>query len=256
MTLEEDVQMYLKQEGINEITTSCIYEKVSAAWGIKAQKEVEELLIQRYYNQILSDAFYSMMAREINGISLYDLLAGRMKKGIAWDIRSIMHEIERPHKQILDIGCGTGLITCFVAKYCPDINITAIDSSKEILAISCNRAQKLGIFNINFINKTLEDFYWTAGKYDIVLAAHVIDEDSILDALGNLRERRFALLLDAVSPNGKIVIIDNDNPIKEGYAEEREVSHSFNLGRSSQEKLFYYNDIERFGVCHRMQVYY
>ena len=62
----------------------------------------------------------------------------------------LAHSIENPH--IVEIGCGSGIISIMLALLLPKAQITAIDISQEALHVSQLNAQKFGVSQrINFV---------------------------------------------------------------------------------------------------------
>lgn len=69
-------------------------------------------------------------------------------------------------KNIVDIGCGTGVYTLYISKLCEEI--TGVDSSNGMLDILKDDAKKYGITNLHTINKEWSDFI-PQKHYDIAL---------------------------------------------------------------------------------------
>ena len=52
---------------------------------------------------------------------------------------------------IFDIGCGNGILTCFLARQHPDSHVTGLDLSKEAVHAAGELAEKLGLQNVHFM---------------------------------------------------------------------------------------------------------
>ena len=70
--------------------------------------------------------------------------------------------------RVLEIGCGTGNATIPLAGCVKEI--TAIDTSREMMDRAKEKAEKAGRTNIHFIKKNLMDLEAKAGSYDAVPA--------------------------------------------------------------------------------------
>ena len=59
---------------------------------------------------------------------------------------------------ILELGCGWGSLTCFMAKRYPNSQITAVSNAKDQGAYIMHRCKKDGINNVNVITADMNDF--------------------------------------------------------------------------------------------------
>lgn len=111
-------------------------------------------------------------------------------------LQAIDHALS-PGQDIIDIGCGTGLISNLFAMRYPNSNFTGIDFSKSV-----NYAQEFAttnnILNVSFIKKDFLKFQ-TKKQYDVVICQGV---------LHHIPESEIALkkLCDLVKPGGKLVL--------------------------------------------------
>jgi ubiquinone/menaquinone biosynthesis C-methylase UbiE len=82
----------------------------------------------------------------------------------------IEHNLTKKPSAILDIGCGNGINTVFVANRFPNTIIDAIERSKAQI----NEAKlRNNATNINYINVDLEHFT-SIKTYDFILCSHVL----------------------------------------------------------------------------------
>lgn len=123
-------------------------------------------------------------------------------------------------KTVLDIGCGNGIITCFLATILPECTFLAIDRSANAIAIAKQLRTKLNLSNIVFMEG---DYTKLDGKqFDTVLALRILDENCKLD---NCRFQPFSEQLQTrksqyaehintlsrlVNQTGNLVIMDMD----------------------------------------------
>ena len=91
-------------------------------------------------------------------------------------------------KKILDIGCGTGLLSVKLAKMGGDV--TGVDLSPEMLRIASERANALSTYQLRLLNNrcsNLRDFL----SFDVAVIAidslnYVIDREEVIQTLQNV----------------------------------------------------------------------
>jgi len=111
----------------------------------------------------------------------------------------------RMHKNALDIGCGTGILTNFFTQHCK--KITAIDFSQK--AISIAKSNCKNNVNINFIVADIRKFE-SNEKFDLFICSEVLyymkssDIDLTLEKIKKMAEPD-ALLLQVGRANDTIV---------------------------------------------------
>lgn len=74
---------------------------------------------------------------------------------------------------ILDFGCGLGILTTWYARRFPDANLVGIDRSAASIAIAQGKAKDLGLRNLRFICLDLEREP-LSGSFDLVLTTHAL----------------------------------------------------------------------------------
>ena len=119
-------------------------------------------------------------------------------------------ETMRPFDSVLELACGTGWWTQWLAHYARQV--TAIDAAEEMLAINRKRVTAANV------NRVLADvFSWRpARRYDLVFFAFW---------LSHVPRSRFAefwqLAGDALAPNGRVFFIDELGTAETRGAERR-----------------------------------
>lgn len=81
----------------------------------------------------------------------------------------------RAGMQVLDVGCGTGEISCWLAKKIgPEGKVVALDQSQEQLKIAKINAQKQGIENIEFVELSIYDLPQLKRNFDFIYCRWVL----------------------------------------------------------------------------------
>lgn len=76
--------------------------------------------------------------------------------------------------KILELGCGWGAITLYMAKQYPNSAITAVSNSKTQREFILNKAQNLGLSNVEVITANMIDFD-TDLKFDRVVSVEMFE---------------------------------------------------------------------------------
>ena len=76
---------------------------------------------------------------------------------------------------ILDIGCGTGIVTCFIALMFPEWNVTGVDRSQNSIAIANELKEKLRLKNVTFIYDVLGDS--VGNRFNTVFSSRTVHEN-------------------------------------------------------------------------------
>ncbi|MFW9854602.1 MAG: class I SAM-dependent methyltransferase [Candidatus Thorarchaeota archaeon] len=104
-------------------------------------------------------------------------------------------------KRWLEIGCGSGTTSCFIAERFPQLQVIGIDLSKQMIASAKKRAQKNQLSNAEFLVANAHNLPFKDNFFDVVIAESatgVIPDKSRL-----LRE-----YLRVLKPGGKFGNID------------------------------------------------
>ena len=111
-------------------------------------------------------------------------------------------------KDVLDIGCGGGLISELLAK--KNGNVTGIDENIYNIKQAREHA-KIDSIKINYKNQSLDTFYKkNKKKYDLILCLevleHVNDVKKTLDKISELMKPGATLILSTINRNLKSLI--------------------------------------------------
>ena len=111
-----------------------------------------------------------------------------------WILNSLPSEIIRGSK-ILDAGCGTGELACFLSRFG---DVTGIDFNEKSIEIAKKNSDKFKIKNINFLVDNLTNLNHKE-KYDYIFCFGVLHHIPNIDkAIGQLKE--------LLKENGYIII--------------------------------------------------
>ena len=75
---------------------------------------------------------------------------------------------------ILELGCGWGSLTCYMASKLPNSKITAVSNSKDQKEHILNRCKNQGLDNVEVITADMNDF-GTENKYDRVVSIEMFE---------------------------------------------------------------------------------
>lgn len=123
---------------------------------------------KRTGNYVDEMAFYDLAAHP----KLFPVLySQRYEYYEAIGLRTIAHLGKA--QDILDFGCGLGILTTWYARRFPDASLIGIDRSEASIAIAQRKAKDLGLRNLRFICLDLEREP-LSGSFDLVLTTHAL----------------------------------------------------------------------------------
>jgi SAM-dependent methyltransferase len=105
--------------------------------------------------------------------------------------------------RVLDLGCGDGVMECFIRRYYPKWDVDAIDVSAESIAM----ARQLELPHTRFAAYDGLHIPFETGTFDLVLLAGVLHHVSF-DLHANLLQD----ILRVLKPGGRLVIYEH-NPL-------------------------------------------
>lgn len=141
---------------------------------------------------------------------VYDLLSPIMTLGQEgrYRRRAIRLLNLQGYEQILDIGCGTGILTRLLARQLdPTLNATAIGIDAAPKMIDVARRNAAHVPNIRFDVGVAEALPYADASFDCAVSTffyHHIDAD--------LKRRSLSELRRVLKPGGQLIIIDVDVP--------------------------------------------
>ena len=108
--------------------------------------------------------------------SSYDLVVRLATLGMDfWWKRRLMRVIPpgRSYARILDLGCGTGIVTMKLAERFPEAEVVGIDLMPEYVDIAAAKAGKRGLNNVSLHHMRIEDMEQLPGQFDLVIGSFI-----------------------------------------------------------------------------------
>lgn len=126
------------------------------------------------------------------------MLAPARRQRFALTIASIERWAGTRRLQVLDAGCGDGLLTEEIARRHPSWRVVGVDASDTLLDRVRNRVEAAGVRNAEFVASDLTE-HLGSSTYDVVLA---------IECLVEIEDDRRALqmLAAALAPEGLLLV--------------------------------------------------
>ena len=162
-------------------------------------------------------------------------------------------------KKILDIGCGTGLLSVKLAKQ--NGLVTGVDISPDMLSVATDRAKSLNL-PVTFVEQPMQQITGFS-DFDVAVIAidslnYVIEEEEVIQTFRNIYDSLAVggVLLFDVHSTFKTDVIFMESPFTFDIRvfhifgiQKREMNHTLfirNLLFSFELKMVYINDLMRF----------
>lgn len=89
--------------------------------------------------------------------------------------RSCDHARLEDGQNVLELGCGWGALTLWMATRYPGSHITAVSNSHSQRRFIESRARTLGLTNLHVVTRDMNDFYSGAGRFDRVVSVEMFE---------------------------------------------------------------------------------
>lgn len=105
--------------------------------------------------------------------STYDFMVNFATLGIdrRWK-RRIVDLLPLNPTRVLDLACGTGILTLAIARRYPTCQVVGVELRDEYLEIARDKVQKLGIRNVELVLSRAED-YRSSAPFDCVCSSYL-----------------------------------------------------------------------------------
>ncbi|MBI2845787.1 MAG: methyltransferase domain-containing protein [Chloroflexi bacterium] len=122
--------------------------------------------------------------------------------------RSILDKLPAQATQVLDLACGTGILTFSLARRYPQAEILGVDIMPEYLEIARSKAREEKISNVQFILERAEEVV-LEGMFDCITGSYLpkyVDPQLLLRNIApHLRSGGLLVLHDFTYPSNRLV---------------------------------------------------
>ena len=142
-------------------------------------------------------------------VNTYDFMVnfGTFGCDKAWK-RKILNKVPSNSSKVLDLACGTGIVTFAIAKKLPDCQVIGVDMTEEYLDVARAKAKRLNVTNVEFIHQRAEEVSFNE-PFDCVTASYLAKyadlKTLIQNAKGMLKENGLLILHDFTYPSNPLV---------------------------------------------------
>lgn len=130
----------------------------------------------------------------------YDEIVDRATAGEDFRWKCRMLELLPSPRRVLDLACGTGILTRLLLERFPACRVVGVDVTEEYLAVSRRRAAARADGRVELLLGRAEDAPWGARTFDAVVSCYL---PKYAD-----RPRLVAALAGALEPGGTLLLHD------------------------------------------------
>ena len=110
--------------------------------------------------------------------------------------------------RILDLACGTGIVTFAIARTFPDCHVIGVDMTREYLDVARAKAERLKLPNVEFLHQRAEEVFFDE-PFDCVTASYLAKYANLQiltkNIKGLLKENGLFIMHDFTYPSNPIV---------------------------------------------------
>jgi len=153
----------------------------------------------------------------------------------------------RDYKKILDLGCGTGRHSIYLAK--EGFDIYATDNSPTGIEIARKKAESLGLHNIRFQQHDMQSIPFSDGFFDVVICTWAIHHGTLDEIQKTIDEIYRVLKLNGT------VITDLLSVDTESYRIGEEIEENTFIGKKTMEEDVPHHYSTRKGILRLFSVF-
>jgi demethylmenaquinone methyltransferase/2-methoxy-6-polyprenyl-1,4-benzoquinol methylase len=140
----------------------------------------------------------------------YDHIASVSTLGLdGWWKRKILNKIPKAPNRIVEQACGTGILTCKIARLFPECRIIGVELHEGYLNIARQKVRDLHLTNVEFIHGRAEDVILD-GAFDCIVSdylAKYVDLDPLVAHAGKmLREGGVLVMHELTRPTHPLFV--------------------------------------------------
>ena len=143
------VEMFLQQVGLKEFRNlNQFWAYIDGKYPTNITSDLEMAYVK--LDQGEEDSFYERIFMDLEtSLDFASIRRNLYSSFLSWLTKDL--ETKSPPKVIVDIGCGNGIISCFLAKTFPESKIIGQDLNANAIACARELATKLELSNTEFI---------------------------------------------------------------------------------------------------------
>ncbi len=199
MTIKEALKKSVELLEKNNIEESILKAKIVLANLLEKPKEYLFINENEELDKKIEQDFFEKVNKLCNNIPLQYLTHIQQFYGLEFyvddnvlipraDTEILVEEVIKSIKdtksdiKILDMCTGSGIIAIILAKYCKNVDITAVDKSNGALNVAIKNAKKHGVYEkIEFINSDM--FENLKDRYNIIVSNPPYIESDVINTL-------------------------------------------------------------------------
>jgi demethylmenaquinone methyltransferase / 2-methoxy-6-polyprenyl-1,4-benzoquinol methylase len=125
-----------------------------------------------------------------------------------WWKKKILAHVPADSTRVLDLACGTGILTFAIAQKYPDCHVIGVDVTKEYLDVARTKAKRLRLPNVEFVHRRAEEAFFEK-RFDCVTASYLAKYADLKNLTQNvngmLKADGFFVMHDFTYPSNRLV---------------------------------------------------